>query len=311
MVIVTYNSAHVISSCLDPIYDHEFIEVIVYDNCSTDETVDLLHANYPLLKVVEGDVNLGFSKAVNNASSLSKSPFILLLNPDAIISAETISSLTRRFDSDSDVAIVAPLLVEEQGTSRVVSAGRAPNLSRMFAHSSGLSEFSDIFPVFEGHYLIRKSVGSETRDVDWVSGGCLMIRRSWWNTVGGLTERWFMYAEDVDLCIRVASSGGRIQLVPSQQAIHAVGGSSKGVDGRVNSAWIENLYDLYCWRISSGRTDSFIWKVIVCSGFVSRSIIYKLLALMSRSRTNDYTAESLRFRVFAISLWKRKYDSNW
>ncbi|PPG89171.1 glycosyl transferase [Rathayibacter sp. AY1F3] len=280
IVIVTYNSIGVIRSCLDALAGRdESVEILVVDNLSRDETVAVLRAEYPDVQVVENTENAGFSRAVNLGAAHATGRHLLLLNPDAQISAEVVGSLASLLDSDPTIGAVSPLLENEGEDVVIVAAGHAPTVRRMLLHQTGLSRLGRRFPSFEGHYLFAADLHGRPRDVDWVSGGCLMIPLAVWDRVGGLTDRWFMYAEDVEICLRLRAEGLRVVLDPRLHALHAMGGSSSGVDGRVGTAWIVNLFDLYGWRMARSDLQQQVWRAVVLAGMASRMLVYRLSGL--------------------------------
>lgn len=117
IVIVTYNSVGVIRSCLDALDGRdESIEIVVVDNLSRDETVAVLRAEYPAVQVVENTENAGFSRAVNLGAAHASGRHLLLLNPDAQISAAVVASLASLLDADPTIGAVSPLLENEGRT---------------------------------------------------------------------------------------------------------------------------------------------------------------------------------------------------
>jgi N-acetylglucosaminyl-diphospho-decaprenol L-rhamnosyltransferase len=306
VLIVTYNSETVIADCvkalIDSARDSNSIEIIIVDNGSTDRSVEVAQSANPSVQIIRNKVNLGFAGAVRLAASGASGRFLLLLNPDATITSSAVMKLAETLHRDESVGVIAPLVSQDGGRLATLGAGRRPTTFRMFLHATGLSRLGARFRVLEGHYLFLGSVGNKTREVDWVTGGCLMTRRSVWDALGGLSTRWFMYAEDIDYCLRVGQSGSRVILTPDVSAQHAVGGSSTNVDGRVNTAWIENLFDLYCTTIATNRLQPWLWKLAVVSGFTARRTVYALRA----SKSSDARMEANRFALYAKALWNSR-----
>ncbi|KZX20174.1 glycosyltransferase family 2 protein [Rathayibacter tanaceti] len=302
IVIVTYNSVGVIRSCLDALDGRdESIEIVVVDNLSRDETVAVLRAEYPAVQVVENTENAGFSRAVNLGAAHASGRHLLLLNPDAQISAAVVASLASLLDADPTIGAVSPLLENEGEDVVIVAAGHAPTIPRMLLHQTGLSRLGRRFAAFEGHYLFAADLHGEPRDVDWVSGGCLMVPLALWRRIGGLTDRWFMYAEDVEICLRLRAEGLRVVLDPRLHALHAMGGSSSDVDGRVSTAWIVNLFDLYGWRMARSDLQQRLWRAVVLAGMASRRLVYHLSSLRP-TRAEASAQQVHRYRIYARAL---------
>ena len=300
-VIVTYNSADLFKEEPNAVPRADWIETVFVDNDSRDSTVQVLATTYPDAEVIENDTNAGFSKAVNLGANGATGDYILLLNPDAAISSEALLSLTRAAE-ENDLAISAPVVRDGSERFATVAAGWSPTTWKMFTHATGLSRFGHRLPVLRGHYIFgRDLVDSGVQQLDWVSGGCMLIRADAWHSLGGLTDRWFMYAEDIEFCLRARKSGYRVGVACGVTARHEIGQSSSGVDGQVNPAWIVNLYELYRWRIARSTAASRLWKFVVVGGFEARVLVYRLLSAV-QGRSGERSANINRFRVYATEL---------
>ncbi|MGW5149704.1 glycosyltransferase family 2 protein [Rhodococcus koreensis] len=304
VVIVTYNSAAVIEQCMSVLGSDRDLDIIVVDNNSIDDTIARVSEVSPSARVVRSDENLGFAGGVNRGVSEARGEYVLLLNPDAVVDAESICALSRILDADRSIGVVAPLLDKPGERLEIRECGRKPNLWRVLCHYSGLSRLAGHSPLVEGLYLLKRHSSVETRDVDWVSGACMLVRRDTWARTGGLSRRWFMYAEDIEFCLRVKESGERVVTAPSVTGIHLIGESSTAatVSRAPNSAWVVNMYDLYKWRLSRTRLQNIGWKWAVAGGLLARSAAYKLRARPDPDQANDWDAESVKFRVFAQDL---------
>lgn len=280
IIVVTYNSAHVILDCLAAVAHIEDCEVVVYDNASSDDTVEVVRLKFPMVAVIEGVDNAGFAKGVNRAVAASSAPRVMLLNPDAVIEEAAVRRLMTSLDHRPS-AVIAPLVVHPQGLVKVASAGYFPTPAAMGAHYSGLSRL----PGVRGHYVLLNDVSDDRiTEVDWVSGACLMTTRTTWDALGGLDERWFMYAEDIDFCWRVRQHGGSVWMDSAATATHLVGASDGTRSGAVNSLWVENLYDFYALRMARGPLATVRWGLVVSAGLLVRSIVFSLQRRPSAAR---------------------------
>ncbi|MCT9001926.1 glycosyltransferase family 2 protein [Microbacterium memoriense] len=298
VIVVTYNSAEVVRTALSDLPLAE-IELIVVDNGSADGTVALVSAEFPSAQVIQTGANLGFAKAVNKGVAASTAKHLLLLNPDAQISAETIHRAIQILSEDATIGILAPDVVEADGTLRTMAGGYEPTIIRMFTHASGMSRLAKRWRCLRGHYLLRGQIeGDAPIDVAWVSGGCLFSRKDTWTSLGGLSERWFMYAEDVEYCLRARGAGFRVVLAGNLSASHTVGASS-GPTTAVKTVWLENLFDLYQSHYHAGVVRRAAWRAIVGSGYAIRSCV----ALLSPS--HDRT-ESTRFAAYARAAFRAR-----
>jgi GT2 family glycosyltransferase len=216
IIIVTYNSRGEIDDALRalreprPQIDHE---IVVVDNASSDGTAAHLRATWPAVRVIDAGGNIGFAAANNVGVRETSSELVLLLNPDTRAHGTAIDRLVAALDAQRDIAIVGPRIVDAHGRAEL-SFGRtispiAELRQKLLQHMTG----------------IVAAMTRRTRDVDWVSGACLMIRRADLEAVGCLDERFFMYTEDVDLCTRVRRRGRRVLFLADAQIEHLRGRS--------------------------------------------------------------------------------------
>jgi GT2 family glycosyltransferase len=215
IVIVSYNARRDLERCLEslhappPAVSHE---IIVVDNHSSDGSVEAA-AKWPDVKVIQTGANLGFARATNIGIRASHGTHLLLLNSDTVVPAGAIDGLLAELDRDPAVAVVGPRLVDANGRAEL-SYGRM------------------IGPFNELRQKIRMRrpalVDRLTRlrhSPDWVSGACLLVRRTDAEAVGLLDERFFMYTEDVDFCAAINARGRRIVFTPEIEVIHLRGRS--------------------------------------------------------------------------------------
>jgi N-acetylglucosaminyl-diphospho-decaprenol L-rhamnosyltransferase len=276
VILVTYNSRAIVMDALKPLVGQSGIEVIVVDNDSQDGTSQAINARYAAVEVVQLPDNVGFARAVNEGIRRATNPLVMLLNPDAVVGIEAVRRLASKF-SDSRTGLVAPLLKNPAGHQRVVAAGYLPTLRRMVAHYSGLSRLGKRFPALRGHYLFEDQLSSNSMNVEWVTGACMIFPRAVWTEVGGLSERWFMYAEDIDFCLRVSRAGYRVRLIVQETADHLVGQSDSTESFKANPAWVLNLRDFYDRELAPSRLHGWVWSVVVGLGLLARGLAFGAL----------------------------------
>lgn len=302
MILVTYNSAHIVEDAVGPLLGLDWVEVICIDNASSDRTVDCLK-RLGTVRLLENTENVGFARAVNLAASAAKGSYLLLLNPDARLTTDALEGLVETMEGDREIGIAAPILEDNEGSSRthVLNGGMAPTAIRMMLHASGMSRLGEVFPSTRGFQYLSCYHLRDVQEVDWVSGACMLIRGELWDRLGGLSERWFMYAEDVELCLRVARSGYRIVFCPQSQGYHATGGSTRGEDGKLRIDWILNLYSLYVEWYEAGWLRKRLWKGAVLFGFVLRLLVLQVGISEDRGSTS-WAGEIRRYRAYVTAL---------
>jgi len=216
IIIVTYNSRGEIDEALRalreprPRVDHE---LVVVDNASTDGTASHLRATWPAVRVIDAGANLGFAAANNVGIRQTSSELVLLLNPDTRAHGPAIDSLVAALDSRRDVAIVGPRIVDARGHAEL-------SFGRMISPVGELRQ-----KILQRMTAIVDDMTRRTRQVEWVSGACLMIRRADLEACGLFDERFFMYTEDVDLCASVRARGGNVLFLADAQIEHLRGRS--------------------------------------------------------------------------------------
>lgn len=223
VVVVAYRSAPHLPACLESAAassDGLAQETIVVDNASGDGTPDLVRAQAPEARLIVNESNRGFAAAVNQAARMARGRHVLLLNPDARPLPGCIARLASELDTRPEVALAGPQLVGPDGGLQP-SAWPAPGLLSL-AYDALL--LHNLMP--RSRLRLVNAPGREPVDVECLSGACLLVRRSAFEALGGLDERFFIYYEDTDLAVRARAAGYRVRLVPAAQAVHLVGGSA-------------------------------------------------------------------------------------
>jgi GT2 family glycosyltransferase len=222
VVIVTFRSADTVAAAVEPLTGRDDVRLLVVDNASDDGTVDVLRA-LPV-ETIALDANGGFAHGCNVGAAAGSNPYVLFLNPDARLELHALEELASALDADEGIAAVAPKIVEPDG-SLDFSLRRFPRLRSGLAQALFLHR---IFPTASWvDEVIRDPAAYERpHAVDWVSGACVLVRRTVLEEIGGLDERFFHYSEDVDLCKRVWEHGYEVRYVPAAVAEHAGGGSA-------------------------------------------------------------------------------------
>jgi N-acetylglucosaminyl-diphospho-decaprenol L-rhamnosyltransferase len=225
VVIVNYESGPALLRCVEDWRSGGATEVVIVDNGSGDGSVDRVRARYPDLEIVVPGQNLGYGAAANRGVAATDTPTVLVCNPDLEVGPGTLAALDRALVDHPRWALVGPLIRTSTG-DRYPSARRFPSLIDAGGHALlGIFAPDNRFTRSYQHHELD-GVGEDPAEVDWVSGACLLVRRSAFEQVGGFDEAYFMYAEDVDLCWRLAQAGWSAGYVPAAQVTHRQGVST-------------------------------------------------------------------------------------
>lgn len=200
-------------------------EIIVIDNDSQDGSVELLKSNFPEVELIDNPRNRGFSFACNQGIRRSSGRYVLLLNPDTTFPETGLKKLIDFFDSTPEVGVCGPKMVDARG-NLLYSCRSFPSF--LTSISSSQSVLEHLFPQnpLSRRYLLKDLNHSQIQEVDWVSGSCLLARRKMLDQIGFLDEKYFIYAEDVDLCYRARKAGWRVIYFPEVTFVHQVGQST-------------------------------------------------------------------------------------
>lgn len=234
IVIVSYNARAELDACIASLVRNQpsvDLEILVVDNGSSDDTVHTVRTRWPAVRLIEAGGNVGFSKANNIGIRQSFGELVLLLNGDTIVPAGAIDALVATLDRRPDVAVVGPRLVDDRGRPEL-SFGRM------------ISPFNELRQQLRARTSVARLTSRE-RDVDWVSGACLLVRRADAEAVGLLDERFFMYTEDVDFCAAVRARGRRVLFTPAAQIVHLRGRSRQTAPQATEAAYRRSQLAFY------------------------------------------------------------------
>jgi N-acetylglucosaminyl-diphospho-decaprenol L-rhamnosyltransferase len=225
-VVVNYESGPLLAACVESLLADGSAgepEVVVVDNGSRDGSVAALRRARPMVTVLDVGENLGYAKAANRGIAATRAAIVAVCNPDLEVEPGTAATIVARFDREPDLAAVGPVLRNPDG-SQYPSARSVPGPAVAVGHAL----FGRILPGnrFTRRYRQLDVDPNVARDVDWVSGAMLFLRRAALASVGGWDERYFMYMEDVDLCWRLHRLGWRIAYEPGGSVTHVQGAST-------------------------------------------------------------------------------------
>ncbi|MFN2137179.1 MAG: glycosyltransferase family 2 protein [Candidatus Promineifilaceae bacterium] len=227
IIIVSWNVRDLLRSCLASVaarHGSLSVEVLVVDSASEDGTAEMVREEFPWVKLIAAQENLGFPRGNNIGIAGSSGRNILLLNPDTVVLEGALPALVRYLDQNQDVGAIGPQLLYPDGSVQS-SRRRFPTLWTGLLESTWLESFAP-HGVLRRYYALDLP-DNERSDVDWVTGACLMVPLSVIKTVGVLDEGYFMYSEELDWCRRIRDAGWRTVYLPEAQVIHYVGQSSE------------------------------------------------------------------------------------
>ena len=221
VIVVSYNSSAYLRGCVEPFLGNDDYEVFVVDNASTDGSLAMV-ADRPIT-AIQLDTNDGFAHANNVALARATAEFVLFLNPDARISPEAVQLLAASLDSSTRIAAIGPRIVDAGGLLDF-SQRRFPRVRSTFARALFLHHVFPRAPWSDD--IVRDDAAyASIRSSEWLSGACILARRDVLEELGGWDDDFFLYGEDIDLCMRIWNAGFEVRFDPAAEAVH-VGGAS-------------------------------------------------------------------------------------
>jgi N-acetylglucosaminyl-diphospho-decaprenol L-rhamnosyltransferase len=244
VAVVSHNSARWLPDCLDSLRGLRLdvaLHVTVVDNASADGSADLVRADYPEVRLIASEANHGYARAVNRAARTGRGEYLLILNPDVRAHPDSVQVLLSHLEENPNVGLIAPRLLNPDGSLQY-------SCRRHYTMGTYLLRRMPLRRWFASHPTVRRHLMADwdhatVREVDWVLGAAMMVRRSALGT-SIMDERYFLYFEDVDLCMRLQDEGWQVIYHPGAEMVHHhVRDSSRGFlnRGRVEhfKSWIK------------------------------------------------------------------------
>ena len=234
-VIVSYRSREPLLECLAALAaDVATIphETVVVDNDPVDDTLDAAARAFPGVRGIANRENVGYARAVNQGLAATSAEFVLVMNPDCVPERGAVPALIHYLRAHPRTAVAGPMILDSDGTLQYSARSFPDHLTFLFNRYSLLTRLFPNNP-YSRRYLLTDWDHTSVRDVDWVSGACMLVRRAAIAEVGGMDEAFFMFNEDVDWCRRMKSAGWTVTFVPEARVVHHVGASRSKVAAKV------------------------------------------------------------------------------
>ena len=254
-ILVNYNAGAELERALGSISDQlagQLWEGVVVDNASTDDSTGALDRFAAHVRLVRNTVNVGFASGVNQGLTVTKAPYVLIMNPDCRLMTGAITTLRAVLDAHTGCALVGPRILNPDGSVQGSARGDPDMLTGLFGRTTLLRRVVPFLPVSRRNIVVDDAIGSgqESVAVDWLSGACMLARRDALDAIHGFDERFFLYWEDADLCRRLRNRGYHVRYVPGATAVHRVGHSSRTARASAIRAFHESAYLYYATHVA-------------------------------------------------------------
>lgn len=264
IIIVNWNTKDDLDNCLyslqnvDNVND---IDIIVIDNDSKDGSREMVKEKYPNVQCINSGANIGFGNANNIGINLVNSEYTMFLNPDTIIEEKSITKMVEAMKKDASIGAVGPKMKYPNGKVQQLGIQWFPSpftefISLLFLTYSTMQSFRYILPLHNPNMngYVRK-----------LYGGCMLVKTELLKSVGGFDKRFFMYGEDVDLCIKILNTGYHLYYCAEAEVIHLCGSASKKAPSSFSIIMkcesINSLMDKY-----HGKLGSLLHRVLLFVG---------------------------------------------
>ena len=300
ILVISYNTQEMIWACLGSVHEQVrdlSFEVIVVDNNSSDDSVRIISNEFPSLKLIACDENLGFARANNLAAENAKGNYLLLLNPDTLVLNEAINKLHAFASNHPENRVYGGRTLYGDYSLNPSSCWKQPSLWSLFCYATGLVSLFR-----RTKYFDPESYGpwqrDSVREVDIVSGCFLMIEKKLWDHLGGFDSQFFMYGEDADLCLRAIKAGARPVITPDATIVHFGGASEKvRADKMIRLLRAKGQLIERHWRPSVCRIGQFLLR---CAVFTRMLVCFFLNCINPRM----FSARSESWN----DIWRRRQE---
>jgi len=303
VVVVNYNAGEHLTQCIGSLLESTLpLAITVIDNHSSDESIAQLrnqNGTSNNLSIYQQDHNLGFSKAVNLGASYSTSPYIALLNPDAIVHPNSLKKMIAVLKDDPKAGLVGGLVFEESGFEQPGCRRREPTPMRGLVKSLGRLGMIIGENQMNMNYM---PLPSGPVPVDAISGSFMVIRRSLFDQLGGLDEHYFLHVEDLDFCRQVRDAGAKVIFLPTASIIHCKGISGRGMPIRVECYKHIGMVIYY-----KKYNQSFLFPIHVV-GIWARFLLKSAKLLISGSHFKKQNPP--HFLVESLERYNRSHESS-
>ncbi len=251
IIITTFNSSAIILSCLEKI-DFQKYETIVIDNKSTDETVALVKSNFPFVKIIVNEKNIGYGRANNIGLKSIKTDYALILNPDAFIFSVDIEKIISKMQQDRQIALAGPLLLNYYPCQE--------------------QDIKQELNIVKGNTI---EVEKDFMSVKYIIGAILFFNMSIFRQIGFFDEKIFLYYEDDEISHRVVQKKYKIAIFPEIFGYHIGSGSSgKNLRSLYRRFWHRALSKFYWKEKQKGKSKAMFSAIKLSFSFFAQILFY-------------------------------------
>mgnify|MGYP001451877099 CR=1 FL=1 len=304
IILVNWNSAEFLRKSLHSLYSNAngmAYEVLVVENASFDACEHIIQSEFPAIRFIQSEKNLGFARANNIGYSYATGNILLFLNPDTEVLETAIERMLTCFELRPDAGVVGPRLLNSDFTVQTSCLRSFPTILNRFVDCE---YFRGRFPAASlwGNGVLFQECRTPV-PVEAISGACLMIRRDVFESVGQFSPEYFMYAEDTDLCYRVQKAGWRNYYVGDATVVHHGGQSSNLQTASQFSSLMmkESLFKYF--RLNHGMVQATVYRIAIGTAAILRLTMLWVAGLLPFSALKKLRLTGARAKWVSILRW--------
>lgn len=301
IIIVNWNTRDLLRDCLNSIYAETrqtSFEVFVVDNASSDSSAEMVQGEFPQVKLIENEKNLGFARASNQAIRQCRGSYILLLNPDTVVLSGALDKMVSFMKVHPDVDASGPMILNPDGSLQ-------PSAFRDFYPAAPCTDFllKESLASYLPRLLISKLGRRETysprpEQVAWATGACIMITRRALNKVGLLDEQYFLFSEETDWFYRLKQVGGKTYFIPQARIIHYLGRAMKQTDTMLKHSYQSRYLSI---KKHHTKVQAYFYRIMVAIDCFVAICAFPLLQAVVRGDRRKELNWRLRCRWRGLS----------
>lgn len=302
IIIVNWHSAQYMSKCLDSIYKNTLnlrYEIVVVDNASHDGCEKMLERKFPASVFIQSNQNVGFARANNLGARHAKGNYLLFLNPDTEVIGTAVDRMFSNLQRLKNGGAIGCKLLNSDLTIQTSCIQPFPNVLNQILDVERIKQLFPTLSIWGMRPLYVKN--NSPAEVEVLSGACIMVRKDIFEMVGGFSDDYFMYSEDIDLCFKIKDAGLKVYFIGDAEIIHHGGGSSKRRDENCFNAlqMRESVYKFIKKTQGTAKASTYKTAIMLVSLLRIATMLSIIPFLMSFGRKNKVnTSLSKWYRIF-------------
>lgn len=279
VIVLNYNGSQLTLNCLKSLSlikaTGYLISTIVVDNASRDNSVNLVNNQFPKIKIIKNNENLGFAEGNNigiRYALNNEADYILLLNNDTIVDNNLVDGLLKAFSENEKAGIISPKIYFAPGYEFHFNRYQKTDLGRIIWYAGGIIDWKNVLGSHRGVDEVDNGQYQKIVETDFATGCCMLIKREVFKKIGLLDKRYFLYFEDTDFCQRAKLAGYKIVYSPYSFLWHLNAGSAGGSGSKLQDYYIVRNRLLFTLKYASFKSKIAVFKEAIREIFTKNDV---------------------------------------